>query len=684
MKIRRKFSPMLKCFSTIRFKLILGFIIPVAFIILLGTVSSQMASSGIGNKYKDTATQVIDMTGKYIGFGVKQIESTSLEYINDKNIKKYISSYKDESYDMITNKKTIQNDLMVKTTVDDFILNIFIVSDDDNSLSSKSGYILESDSYQKFINSDTGKQVKASKSKPMWFGSEVLLDEKLGTKGTEYAMRLIQRYPDQKAFIVIDIRADIIKKILEDTNLEETGLLAFVTKDGKEITANNKDEVLFAEQTFYIKAMEGNEASGSEYVNLNNETYLFMYSKIEDTGSMLCALIPKATITSQADNIRQVTIFIVIVACVIAVFIGVLISTDIDKTITRIISGLKKAAEGDLTVDFHTNRHDEFKVLIEAIQNTISNMKNLIGQVNLLSGVVSESSLRVNDTSALFLKSTEDISNAIKEIEQGIMQQANDAEKCLMQMDNLSKKIETVSDNTKEISHITDRAKQSIMEGKYCTEELDIQTKSTIDITTDIVDAIETLAQKSKSIKQITNVINEIVNQTNLLSLNASIEAARAGEHGKGFSVVAMEIRELAEKSKNSVNEIQKIINSIQDDTKSAVETAKKAENVLALQETAVKNTVTSYDNINESVGELMVYLKLISENIESMEESRANTLGSIENISAVLEEIAASSDTVNQNASEQIVSVEALNKSAGTLSDNAKELSLTIQKFTV
>jgi len=269
-------------------------------------------------------------------------------------------------------------------------------------------------------------------------------------------------------------------------------------------------------------------------------------------------------------------------------------------------------------------------------------------------------------------------------MEQGIMQQAKDAEECLMQMDNLSKKIGMVSDNTKEISHITDNAKQSIAEGTCRTQELNQQTMSTIIITTDIVNAIETLAQKSKSITQITNAINEIANQTNLLSLNASIEAARAGEYGKGFAVVADEIRNLAEQSQTSVKEIQKIINSIQNDTKIAVEAAKRAESALGLQESAVKNTIESYDNINDTVGELMVHLGYISENVESMEGSRASTLGAIENISAVLEEIAASSGTVNQNATEQINSVGALNQSAGILSKNAEELSQAIQKFTV
>jgi methyl-accepting chemotaxis protein len=270
------------------------------------------------------------------------------------------------------------------------------------------------------------------------------------------------------------------------------------------------------------------------------------------------------------------------------------------------------------------------------------------------------------------------------EIEQGISQQAKDAEECLNQMDQLSQKIVLVSNNTKEITQIADNTKQNIEEGTIVTADLNNQTKSTIEITTSIINEIEKLAEKSLSIGKIINVINEITNHTNLLSLNASIEAARAGDYGKGFAVVASEIRKLAEQSQESVKDIKKIIGSIQEDTSNVVTIAKKAEEVLLLQESAVKNTTNSYQNINKSVENLMIYLNYITENVDNIEEARISTLGAIENISAVLEEIAASTNTVNQTSNKQLSSVEILNNSAGNLSGNADNLVTAVHKFQV
>lgn len=675
--------PLLKQFSSLRFKLILSFLIPIAFIILLGIASYQMAASGLKNKYSETAIQVVEKTAEYMGFGLETVDNTSLEYLNDKNITKYLT-YLDASSELIQIKNTIQNDFLVKSMVDDFILNIYIISNNVKAISSNTGIKLANEAYKEIIETDTGKLINDANSDQIWFGSEGFIDEKLGTSNSDYALRLIRKVPNQQAILIIDVRYATIKKIIEETNLDESGLLAFVTKDGKEIVKGNKDELLFSDQAFYREAVEKEDYQGSEYVDLKGKSYLFMYSKVGESGAMICSLIPRSTITSQAANIKNITLIIVIIACIIAVLTGFFISTGIDKTIKGIISGLRKAAKGDLTVEFHTNRNDEFQTLIEEIQSTFSNMKALIRQVNLLSGAVAESSSEVNQTSELFLKSAEDISRAINEIEQGVTQQANDAEECLLQMDNLSKKIVLVSDHTKEISQIADLTRKTIMEGTDSTQELSQQTKSTIEITTDIINDIETLAQKSVAVTQITNVINEIANQTNLLSLNASIEAARAGEYGRGFAVVASEIRSLAEKSQQSVNEIQRIINSIWNDTKTAAETAKKVEAALGLQENAVNHTTASYDKINESVEKLMINLNYISESVGNIEEARVSTLGSIENISAVLEEMAASSNSVSQITTEQLDSVEALNKSAGTLKENAEELSQAIQKFTV
>lgn len=443
-------------------------------------------------------------------------------------------------------------------------------------------------------------------------------------------------------------------------------------------------ETIFTTESFYQDAQASEETSGSSNVNYRGEPYLFLYSKIGDTGAMICSLMPLSVISSQADNIKQTTVIIVIIACIIAILIAFVMSTNINKTLGKINSVLRRAAKGDLSVQLESGRKDEFGVLSAEVQATVNNMKQLIQQVRTLSLEVSQSSSNVSQASEAFLKSSGDISRAMNEIEQGVNQQALEAEQCLVQMDTLNKKIELVSDNTRDIEMIADNTKERVNEGTIISDKLNEQTSSTINITIAIIKEIEKLAEKSSSISKIINVINDIANQTNLLSLNASIEASRAGEYGRGFAVVASEIRNLAEQSKSSVNNIKQIIGSILEDTTSVVETARSVENVLKLQESAVKNTTDSYHDINESVEKLVVFLKQIAENVDSIDETRVITLASVENISAVLEEIAAASNNVSNTSDEQLKSVETLNESAVNLDSHTGKLASEIQKFKV
>jgi methyl-accepting chemotaxis protein len=676
-----------KVFSSLRIKLIAAFMVPIAFIIVLGIISFLESAKGIQGNYEKSTGQVVSMTGEYLFFGVESIENISAEYVNNRDIVNYkTASNVNDKLELKKIQTGLQSMLNTKSKTDQFISNIYLIFNEVSSISSnlKLSAKVGEGLYESYQETEAGKFLSENKVKSLWVGNDTFLDEKLETTAQDYALRLIRNLPNRNDMLVIDIEAQAVADILKNINFDKDGYLNFVTKDGKEITAAGVSEPVFSNLDFYQKAISSEKTSDSNYVDYKGNSYLFVYSKIGETGAMLCALMPKSTITSQADQIKMVTIIVVIIACVIAVLIAFLFSLGIDRTIKAIIKNLKKAAKGDLTVQFHTNRDDEFKVLIDEIQGTFSNVKGLIQQVNDLSGMVSDSASGLSDTASSFVKSTEEISDAMNEIEQGVFQQAKDAEQCLLQMDNLSKKIALVSENTKEISQIANTTKQSVMDGTYCTEDLNKQTKATIDITTGIIAAIEKLATKTQEITKISNVISGITAQTNLLSLNASIEAARAGAFGRGFAVVADEIRHLAEQSKDSVNEIQKIISSIQEDTRSAVAIAKEAENVLGKQENVVKNTTDSYQNINQSVESLVVYLKQISENVDNIEESRVSTLSAIESISAVLEEVAASSNSVNQTAGHQIASVEDLNKSATTLNVNANELHHAVQKFSI
>lgn len=215
-------------------------------------------------------------------------------------------------------------------------------------------------------------------------------------------------------------------------------------------------------------------------------------------------------------------------------------------------------------------------------------------------------------------------------------------------------------------------------------EELSRQSEATNNITKYVVDNITALEAKSYSIDRIIKVINEIADQTNLLALNASIEAARAGETGRGFSVVADEIRKLAEQSVQAANEIREVIEEITKQTSETVITAREAENIVEKQNHIVDNTIQSFHNMNSGVEKLISSLTVISQNMKNMDSARTGTLNAVESISAIAEETLATSDMVEDTVNTQNTSVKALEDASKVLGENAKELNEAINLFRV
>ena len=670
-------------FRKINFKLTLCFLIPVCFIILLGVVSYKKAETAITANYETSSLQTMTAMNRYLSLVVDTVQSNYKSYNAEADLNAYLKGqYNNDAITRGTIKRTYSTDFSTMVTRDALISNMYVVSDIVDSIattqSSAEGL------YSTYAATPQGTLAASDSLSFFLFGNQSTADEALGTDSSAYSLRLVRHLNGINAMMIVDINYDVLYDSLASMDYGEGSFVGLITTDGTEFYAGENKDITINSSDFYQAALASEDVDGMEYVTLGNTEYLFLYSKLADRGATIVSLIPQSTISAQTNDIRTLTIAITVAASILAGLLGTMIAGSYSHTIKSILKKLKLVTEGDLTVEIKTRRKDEFRTLCTGINSMIDHTKNMLTGIKNVTDELAAASSHVANTSDTFMQTSRGIQASISEIETGTHRLDMDSADCLSKMDSLSEQIQNVSSNTAQIQDLTSSAGQSIQVGIESVNKLNESARSTYAITKNVISSIETLAEKSKSISEIINVINSIAEETSLLSLNASIEAARAGDAGRGFTVVAEQIKKLANQSIDASNEIYRIIEEIVQNTDDAVNVAKQSEDTVATQEKVVQVTASSFEDINEKVTLLLNALTTISTNMDGMEKDRKTTLASVESISAISTETAAGASNVTTTTNEQLSAIVNLEKEAVSMQKLSEQLNEIMAKFRI
>lgn len=678
----------------IRTKLIGCFCIPVILIIILGIVSFVKSSKESIQTYEKSIVTSLSVASSYFEALMNDIEAKSAQIALKNSISRYFGGYYQyDTGEEMSVRRAENSDILAIKTVDKFISNIFVIADYGEAILTTGRF--STDNYFEELQGSMEIQLYKNSNKTRYYlSNHKELDKMLQLDEGEYSFSVIHKLQNLAfydiGYVIVDVKMESVTSILDKLNMDEEALYGITIRDEKEIVEGNVPiGFQFTSQDFYKDAMEEADSETEKevdykYVFYNGEEYLYAYIGLGDSGMMLNTLIPTSSITKQTESLKNLTLYFVIIAAVIAILIGTVVASGISRVIYLINRELAKAADGDLEVLVHTKRKDEFGVLTKAITNMIISFKLTIHKILNIGTDVSTATEKVTNNGVVLLRASEKITMAVLDINNCMAKQAEDAQNCLNQMEQLSNQITSVSGSTNEIGEFASITIKTVSQGIVIVDELNIKSKDTRNITQSIIESIEHLESETKNVESIIATINDISEQTNLLSLNASIEAARAGSAGRGFSVVAAEIGKLANQSSIAADQIGEIIKVILDRTKKTVSTAKKAEEIVNSQGIALGNTVNVFSDINSHVEGLTKRLVSITGDLKNITSAKEDTLNAIESIAAIAEQTFSAANMLEITAEQQKTAVEQLNDTSNVLGNNVNALEDAVGLFKI
>ena len=660
-------------YKSISLRLIICFLIPVIGILVLGSVSYNSASKAIINSYKKSISQTVGMQQKYINLAVSSEIDEFKNYFTDSSLRTFFGG-KMDIIEASNLKKKYNSRLVSKLSMDEKAGGAYFIADGGRSLQGGKA-LLPADAYSAYMETGQGAIVNANPNDWLLFGQDKEADGVLGIDTQTYSIRIPRMFQGQDVCLIVDIDREFIRSVLASIDTGKGGCVVLVTSDGKEFYAEPGIEIkntLIYGTEIYNKAVAAAEPTGNQMAVIKGNESLFVYGKMETGNALVAAVIPSGRLLAETREIKMVSFLLTAVFAILALILGLLISRKISGIINYILHKLHKVAGGDLTVHLESRNRDEFGLLCDGVNQTVSQMKAILEDVKSVSSELNDTISYVAKATNVFIETSENIKNVAAEIETGAGKLDKGSVDCLGNMELLSGIISNVSANTMEISRLAVETGKTISSGIDIIKGLGESTEVTTSITRNVISSIQELEKKSKSISIIVSAINDISEQTGLLSINASIEAARAGDVGKGFVVVAEEIGKLSGQCLESAGQISGIVTEIIKQTNDVVLAAKETEQAVSSQSGIVSGTTQSFMQIGSQIDNLSGALETITNNVHDMDISRNKTLGTIEDISVVSAKTSECSENVSLAALKQSDAIKDLDSLAKQLHTKA------------
>jgi methyl-accepting chemotaxis protein len=475
-----------------------------------------------------------------------------------------------------------------------------------------------------------------------------------------------------------------LKESMKNSSLDTTSV--------DTLMLNHKE--LFDKYSIAIKSYDINNSESYKTVDelvsgLDRQTTSDMDSLVESIESKSTEAAEMMIKTSESDKNTFTKYLIILVGLGLVatiVFTIIIMATykGIKMFINQFKSLMEQAEKGDLTIKGEIHKKDELGEVTSKFNEFITSIRNLISETKEATETVALSSNEIMKTTDEISNTSQEVANTVSDLAESTSKQIEFAEQSNEKVKVVVEGLKKITTNSIYINKLTNTAIETVNSGASTLKEQIKIMDNTKDSSKKVSEVIWNLSTKSNEIGEVVEFINGITEQINLLSLNAAIEAARAGEAGRGFTVVANEVKKLAELSRESTLKISKLITEIQSDIKKSVEEVSNTNQSIDKQAVALKNTDDSLKKIEISVFEVTQKIKEVTAETEAINNSTSVVEEAIGKIVALIETNASSTEEVAASTEEHTASIEEISASMNVLTDLSNNLEKTIQKFKV
>lgn len=669
-------------------KLFLIFLCAIVIVVMsLGLISYSKAKSTIKNNAAEAYRQTIIQTAEKLDITLKQYENLALQLFFDAQMQTDLSSLilAQTSYEQFEATSAISKKLSSQITTDSNILSVTLIptSPDQDIVTSGSGGIrldnIREEEWYKTVVANTKDyesyytESDKGESKNLWFSTSV---QGNGEKNIAMARSLKSLGSNTGYLIMLVMKNTLLEESFASVKLGEGSRIQLVTPDGMVVASSeSKDDGKPSEYSFIQaskkdnKSLDAKDASGREI--------LAVFNPMAKADWKLAGVIPTEELVKEARPILLTTFITAAGAAILAILVGIWMVRMIARPVARLKDLMVQGAGGDLSVRTEHASRDEIGQLSASFNLMMERITELVSQTTETARDVLDTAGELGEASRKTAVSAKEIAAATEEIAGGAGSLALEAERGNELTEVIATQMQTVINANSEMDEAARGVGEVSSQGAKQLTDLLEKTSRTGEKTSALVERVNHLKETVFSVIKVLDVMKSITQQTNILSLNATIEAARAGEAGKGFMVVADEVRQLADQSKQSIALVAGITDKIITEMNETEAVLSEVAPLFQEQISSVKSTSDIFVSVKGQMDDFITSLESVTTAISSLNHSQGVLSEAMGNVSAVAEQSSATSEEVaslsneQQNVSDQLVSLSSkLETASGQLKD--------------